>query len=197
MPSDTLMPMAPAQPSKPFYLGFQAGINSMTTQALLGAVGGQLSQGFDELHLLLSTQGGGVADGIAAYNMLRALPLKVITYNVGSVNSIGNVIFLAGDERYAAASSSFMFHGVGFDIEKARFEEKDLTEKLKGLQNDQTLIADIIVRHTSISAQDVHDLFLQAAFVTADDAKGRGLVNDVIDIQVPKGATFMQLVFQG
>jgi alpha/beta hydrolase fold/Clp protease len=41
---------------------------------------------------LLSTLGGQVAQGIAVYNVLRALPISVTTYNVGSVNSIGNVI---------------------------------------------------------------------------------------------------------
>jgi hypothetical protein len=136
------------------------------------------------------------AQGIAIYNMLRALPVSVTTYNIGSVNSIGNVIFLAGSKRYASRTSSFMFHGVGFDVQTARFEEKMLKERLQGLQNDQKLIADIIVRHTKISAVEAEKLFLEAAFVGTAEAKRLGIIDDVLDIQIPPGAPFLQLVFQ-
>lgn len=36
------------------------------------------------------------------YNALRAFPVKLTTFNVGAVNSLGNVIFLPGERRYAA-----------------------------------------------------------------------------------------------
>ncbi len=136
-----------------------------------------------------------MADGLTVYNVLRSLPINVTTYNVGSVNSIGNVVFLAGDKRYAAKSSSFMFHGVGFDIDKARFEEKELNAKLAGLQNDQALIADVIVRHTKITKEHVRDLFLNAAFVPAAEARSWGIVDEVRDIAFAKSMPFLQLVF--
>jgi ATP-dependent protease ClpP protease subunit len=146
---------------------------------------------------MLSTPGGTVREGLAVYNLLRALPIKVHTYNVGSVNSIGNVIYLAGERRLASPTSSFMFHGVGIDLKQARLEEKNLKELTDSLKNDQGLIAQVIVRHTNIDSATVDQLFLAAAFIGADDAKGRGIVHDVSDIQVPQGAPFVQLVFQG
>ena|ERR1700674_5799543 len=89
-----------------------------------------------------------------------------------------------------------LFHGVGFDVQAARFEEKMLKERLQGLQNDQTLIADIIVRHTKISGVEAEKLFLEAAFVGTAEAKRLGIIDDVLDIQIPTGAPFLQLVFQ-
>ena len=189
-------PKPKKQPTKPLYVSFLAEINPTTTEALIGTIGGQLQNGFNELHLLLSTPGGNVREGIALYNMLTALPLKVITYNVGSVNSIGNVIYLAGSERYANRTSSFMFHGVGFDIANTRFEEKQLIEQLEGLRNDQSLISEIITRRTKIRTSEVNRLFLRTAFLRADEAKARGIVHQIRDIKVPKGATFIQLVFK-
>jgi ATP-dependent Clp protease, protease subunit len=180
----------------PFYVSFNSEVNQITGPALIATVGQQVSQGFNELHLLLSTPGGHVAQGIAIYNMLRALPISITTYNVGSVNSIGNVIFLAGTKRYASQTSSFMFHGVGFDVQAARFEEKMLKERLQGIQNDQQLIGDIIVRHTKISSDEVDKLFLEAAFVSTTEAKRRGIIHDILDVQIPPGAPFLQLVFQ-
>ena len=185
-----------AKPAKPLYVSFLAEVNPTTTEALIGTIGGQLQHGFDELHLLLSTPGGNVREGIAIYNMLMGLPLKVITYNVGSVNSIGNVIYLAGTERYASRTSSFMFHGVGFDIANTRFEEKELIERLEGLRNDQGLISEIITRRTKIRPSEVNQLFLKAAFLPATEAKTRGIVHKIRDVKVPKGVPFMQLVFK-
>lgn len=126
--------------SIPFYVSFIAPVNSINSQALLGIISQKIfnNQGvkFNELHLCLSTPGGSVEHGISVYNTLKALPIKIITYNIGQINSIGNVIFLAGEERYASSVSSFMFHGVGFDVTQMRFEEKNLKERLEHIKND-------------------------------------------------------------
>ena len=89
-----------------------------------------------------------------------------------------------------------MFHSVGFDISNSRFEEKNLIERLDSLRNDQGLIAEIITRRSKIRSKEVDALFLQAAFIRADDAKARGIIHNIRDVKVPKGATFIQLVFQ-
>lgn len=186
----------PSAPQRPVYVSFLAEVNQNTTEALVGIIARELGNGMDELHLMLSTPGGNVREGIALYNLLMGIPAKVFTYNIGSVNSIGNVIYLAGSKRYANRTSSVMFHGVGFDIQRTRFEEKQLIEQLDNLRNDQGLIAEIITRRTNISTKKVHDLFLQAAFLRADDAVSRGIIDEVRDVHVPKGAVFIQLVFQ-
>lgn len=180
---------------KPYVLSFNADVNQLTAQALLGAVGRQLSQGFNDLHLVLSTHGGRVSEGLYIYHVLRALPISITTYNASVVNSIGNVIFLAGSKRYAARSSSFMFHGVCLNIEKERVEERQLNEKLASLQNDRNRIADIVVQRTTMTKEQVHKLFLDTAFVAAKDAKSRGIVDEVRDIEFPQGVPFLQLVF--
>lgn len=42
---------------------------------------------------MLSTPGGSVMNGLNLYNVLRALPFKIITHNVGNVDSIGMQLF--------------------------------------------------------------------------------------------------------
>lgn len=189
----------PATPNEQLYISFLADINPVTASALMGTIGQHLNKNqgtFRELHLLLSTMGGQVPTGISLYNMLMGLPVKVITHNTGTVNSIGNVVFLAGAERYAARISSFMFHGVGFDVQNQRFEEKMLVERLDSLKNDQNLIADIIVQRTKIRSNEAKDLFLQAGFLRASEAKARGIIDDIRQVKIPKGAPFLQLVFK-
>jgi ATP-dependent protease ClpP protease subunit len=38
-------------------------------------------------------------NGLTTYNFLRAMPFTLINHNIGNVDSIGNVILLAGQER--------------------------------------------------------------------------------------------------
>jgi ATP-dependent Clp protease protease subunit len=184
-------------PHPPIFISFQAEVNQATSEVLISVIAKQIQEGHRDIHLLLSTPGGSTTNGISIYNTLRALPISLTTHNVGNVNSIGNVIYLAGERRRACATSSFMFHGVGFDIlQPTRWEEKNLMERLDNLRNDQGLIADIISSRTNIDPEETNRLFLSAAFLRAEEAKAKGIVHDIVDAQVPEGAPFLQLVFQ-
>ena len=136
--------------------------------------------------------------GITIYNMLRAMPFKLVTHNVGAVNSIGNVIFLAGEDRYACPNSTFMFHGVGFDVKAgARFEEKLLRERLEGINADQAQIASIIEQRAGFTGPDeVKELFLEAQTKDPTYALAKGIIHDIRDVEIPSGAPIFQLVFQ-
>ena len=71
----------------------------------------------DCLYFLFSSPGGDVNAGVAIYNYLRALPVaRLVMHNIGSIDSVANVIFHAADERYAAPHSTFHFHGVAMNL---------------------------------------------------------------------------------
>jgi len=106
-------------------------------------------------------------NGITVYNFLKSLPINLTTHNIGIVDSIANVIFLAGKTRYAVKNSSFLFHRVGFDINQARFEEKNIKEKLRMIQRDQKLIADIITEQSQYTKKEIEKMFLEADTRTA------------------------------
>ena len=134
--------------------------------------------------------------GLTLYNVLRGLPFTLVTHNAGSVNSIGNAVFLAGSKRYASPHSTFMFHGVGFDTGNQRFEEKVLRERLEGILADQKRIGDIITERTKITDEQVGNLFAQAQTKDAAYAVGAGIVDEVRDIEIPKGCPVHSLVFK-
>src|SRR5690349_3999363 len=50
------------------------------------------------INLRLNTPGGGVFDGTAIYNALRAHPANVVVHIDGLAASVGSVIAMAGDE---------------------------------------------------------------------------------------------------
>jgi ATP-dependent Clp protease, protease subunit len=180
-----------------YYVSFSAEINPHTTESLISVVANLVNQRVKTIHLMISTPGGRVMNGLNLYNVLRGMPIELITHNVGNVNSIGNAVFLAGSKRYATPQSTFMFHGVGFDVDvKTRLEEKTLRERLDSVLNDQNLIGAIIMDRTNIKEPEVRDLFREAQTKDTAYAISSGIIHEVRNIQIPVGGPVISLVFQ-
>ena len=113
------------------YISFSAEINQNTTETLRSAMGDCVNAKAEQVYLLLTTPGGSIVNGLNLYNVLKGMPFELIAHNVGSVNSVGNTIFLAANRRYAVPNATFMFHGVGFSFSQGqRLEERAMREKL-------------------------------------------------------------------
>jgi ATP-dependent Clp protease protease subunit len=193
-----LVPTKIAAPSgNTTYVSFSAEINQQTTEALLGVCADLANKKVDNVYLMLSTPGGTVMHGLTLYNVLRAMPFRLITHNVGNVDSIGNCVFLAGEERYSSPNSTFMFHGVGFDVNGAmRFDEKILRERTNGIQADQGRIGAVIAERSAVKTEEIKDLFLEAVTRDPGYALSHGIIHEIRDLQIPKGAPILQLVFK-
>ncbi|MEM3898095.1 MAG: ATP-dependent Clp protease proteolytic subunit [Nitrososphaerota archaeon] len=178
------------------YINFSAEINPHTSEALMNCLADQVNRGQKEIYILLSSPGGSTNFGVTLYNYIKSLPTKVIMHNIGMIDSIANVIFLAGEERYAVPHSSFLFHGVGFDIRSpARFDEKELTEKIKIINRDQNLISEIIASRTKLPIEEVRKLFLEAQTKTPEEAKRLGFIHEIKDVKIPEGAQIISFTF--
>jgi ATP-dependent protease ClpP protease subunit len=130
---------------KEAYIRFMAPVTPQTSDQLIRIVDEKIRSGYDKLHLMISSPGGSVFHGLSLYNFLYGIPLEVDTYNFGSVDSIGVILFCAGKNRYSVPNARFLIHGVSFNFQgQASFDEKMLDEQLKGLQIDQSNIAKII-----------------------------------------------------
>jgi ATP-dependent protease ClpP protease subunit len=179
------------------YISFSAEINPNTTESLIAAVATFVNQQVPHIYLLFSTPGGGVMNGMNIYNFLRGLSCRLTIHNVGNVDSIGNAIFLAGQHRYACAHSTFMFHGVGVNVPpNTRLEEKSCRERLESIVSDQDRIGKILEERTSLTADQVKPLFLEAQTKDSTYAVGSGIVHEVRDVQIPTGGPVLSLVFQ-
>lgn len=189
-------PTPPAPQAAPAaYVTFSAEIDVTTTEQLLNTMAIAANQNIPEVHLLLSTPGGSVMHGINIYNVLRGMPFKLITHNVGNVDSIGNAIFLAGAERYACPHSTFMFHGVGFSGDGQLFNAQLAKERLDGLKADEARIASIVTDRTTLTAAQVGEFYQEARTMTAAEALTSGIVHDVRDVTIAPGCPVAQLVF--
>jgi ATP-dependent protease ClpP protease subunit len=180
------------------YVVFSAEINVNTTESLMATMANLVNRGVQTVYLALSTPGGQVDAGITLYNLLRSLPVKLITHSTGNVDSIGNAIFLAGSTRYACPAATFMFHGVGFDLinQTVRLEEKLLRERLATILVQHGRIGSIIEERTRIKKADIRKLFREAQTKDAAFAVGAGIIDEIREFQIPPGGPVISLVFQ-
>jgi ATP-dependent Clp protease protease subunit len=186
----------PQQVRPPAFISFAAEIVPQTTEALIGAMANFVNQGFKQIHLLLSTPGGSVMHGITIYNVLRGLPVTLITHNVGNVDSIGAVVFLAGEKRYACPQATFMLHGVAFGTNTpAQFYERNLKERLASVQADQERIKAIYNDRAGIDPETAEKFFLGESTISAADAIKGGLAHELRPVEIPAGSPVLQLVF--
>ena len=177
------------------YVSFSADITQPSTEGLIAVMAQCANAQVKQVYLLLSTNGGQVINGINLYNVLKGMPFELIIHNVGSVNSIGTVVFLSGNKRYATQNSTFMFHGIGFDIEKQRFGEKQLQEKLSSLLNDQKRIATIVAQRTTLTEPEIAEFFRTEQTVNASDAKNKGIIHEIRDVNLSPGCPVISHVF--
>jgi len=178
------------------FINFTAEINQNTSEALMWFISQKLNEGIKEFYILLSSPGGNVNNGITIYNFLRSIPAKVITHNIGMIDSIANLVFLAGEERYAVPNSSFLFHGVGFNIpQPKRFEEKELKEMLIGIERDQNLISQIIAERTNLKQDEIKKMFYEAVTMDPKKSKEVGIIHDIKLINIPEGVEIASFSF--
>jgi len=180
------------------YLSFVGKINHDSIETLLGACTELCNKNVKKVWLLLSSPGGSVDNAIAAYNVLRGMPFELTTQNIGTVESMANVLFLAGDRRYACPTSSFMFHGVGFNVSAhMRFEMKHLRERIDSVDADQRKIASVLADRTSIPPAEIERLFVEAVTRDSQYALDYGIVEEIRPVEIPSGASIRQLRLKG
>jgi ATP-dependent protease ClpP protease subunit len=177
------------------YIKFFAGVDQASVNALMGAVEQKLGQGVNEIVLLISSPGGSVFHGLSAYNFLKGVPARVVTHNFGSVDSMGVVLLCAGDRRLSVPHARFLLHGVQANFPQgAALEEKQLEERLKGLQIDIENIAGVIAATTGRSEKQVAKDMLNRTTLNPEQAVEYGLVHEIKEELLPAGAELLSIV---
>jgi ATP-dependent protease ClpP protease subunit len=152
-----------------------------------------LQSGASEIELHMSTEGGNMTAGFALYFFLKSLPLPLTTWNVGSVESVGVAIFLAGQKRYACPGTRFLIHPLhwGFGNLVAA-DHARISEWRDCLDFDAERYAAIFEEATQ-GARDPHDIrgYLTGSsrIYTADQAVDAGIVHAARQALLPEAGT--------
>ncbi len=135
------------------------------------------------IYFQISSGGGSVDSAITLYNFLKSLPCKIVMHNTGSIDSAANVVFMAGDKRYAAAHTSFLFHGVTWNL-SGSYNHSQLKESLSNVDESERKIAGILTAGSNLAEADITKLFREGETISATSAKNKGIVSSLQDVNL-------------
>lgn len=149
-----------------------------------------MSQGATEINIHISSRGGETDCGFAAYSFLKSLPVPVRTHNISNVESIANIIFLAGSERIASPISRFLLHPLSWGLPGGAIDHYRLNELGKCLDNDLKRFTDIF-NHEATNTHDWISMIEKSTILTAEDALAYGIISNQAPAKLqPNGANW-------
>jgi ATP-dependent protease ClpP protease subunit len=180
-------------PDSTIYVNYCDAINDSKVKAMMAFLADLIFQKHPEsIYLLFSSSGGQVEAGISLYNYLKALPLTLVTHNTGNIDSIANVIFLAGQTRFASVHSSFMFHGVNWNfVAASSLNRSQVSESLSGIEASEAKILGVLTERSKLNAEEVRTLFAKGETKDPAWAQTKGLISAVKDAAIPPGAILL------
>jgi ATP-dependent Clp protease protease subunit len=159
---------------------------------LASALNLAVNDGVEEVHLCMSSPGGYVHSGIYIYNHMRALPVRVIAYNTGSVASIAVAIFVGAAERYCSQHGVFMIHPTSFP-QLTGMTAPLLQSTLDGALADDARTEAILRERASVPEAILTDRRARDVYINATDAVTYGLVQEVREFALPDGHQVFQV----
>jgi ATP-dependent Clp protease protease subunit len=161
-------------------------VNSDMVHRVFDAVADMTEDRITTAHILIQSNGGYVSDGICLYNYLSKLPVNIITYNAGAVASIAVILFLAGAKRYASETARFMVHKSHASAPHGARPDA-LRIIVEGLQADDARTEQILRSHVQLTDEHWRTHAYSDLHLTAKEALGVGLINDIRDFVPPAG----------
>ena len=149
-----------------------------------------------ELYYFISSNGGDVDSGFVLYNFLISLKSKltVTMHNIGSIDSIANVIFVSADKRFSAPSASFLFHGVTLDINLSCTATM-LKENLSRLEGMENRIAHALSEHTKLTEKEISSLFRQGEDKDVFFALEKEIIHEIKVPAIPADSIYLAMTF--
>ena len=137
-----------------------------------------------EISMYINSPGGIVTSGMAIYDTMQFIRPPVATLCIGQAASMGSLLLAAGEKgmRYSLPNARIMLHqpsggfqGQASDIER---HAEDII-KMKRRLND------IYVRHTGQDYEVIERTLDRDYFLSAEDARKFGIVDEVINKRHP------------
>ena len=132
-----------------------------------------------DIHLYINSPGGIVSSGLAIYDTMQYVKPDIATYCIGQAASMGALLLSAGTKgkRFALPHSRIMlhqpmggFHGQATDVE---IHAREILRMKETLNN-------IIAFHTGQSLEKIQADTDRDFFMSGDEAKEYGIVDEVI-----------------
>ncbi|MBQ1621063.1 ATP-dependent Clp endopeptidase proteolytic subunit ClpP [Selenomonas bovis] len=132
-----------------------------------------------DIYLYINSPGGVVTAGLAIYDTMQYIKPDVSTICIGQAASMGSVLLTAGakGKRFALPMSRIMIHQ---PLGGAQGQSTDIQIQAKEILRIREVINEILVKTTGQKLEKVIEDTERDNFMTADEAKAYGLIDEVI-----------------
>ncbi len=132
-----------------------------------------------DVSLYINSPGGVAYAGLAIYDVIQHIRPEVSTVCVGMGMSAAAMILCGGapGKRLALPSAKIMIHQGSAG---ARGAPRDMEIQLREVMATTRRMAEVIAHHTGVAVEQVERDLDRDFFMTAEEAKAYGLIDDII-----------------
>ena len=132
-----------------------------------------------DINIYINSPGGSVTAGLAIYDTMQFIKCDVATYCVGQAASMGAVLLSAGakGKRFVLPNSRVMIHQPWGGVQGAA---ADISIQAKEILKLRDRINEILAHHTGQSLDKIQKDTDRDYFMSAQEAKDYGLIDEVI-----------------
>ena len=132
-----------------------------------------------DISFYINSPGGVISSGLAVYDTIQYISPRVSTLCIGQAASMGSLLLAAGAEgkRYSVPNARIMIHqpSGGFSGQATNVEIH-----AKEILALRSRLNDIYVLHTKQSLSKIEDAMDRDKFLSPEEAKAFGLVDEVV-----------------
>ena len=132
-----------------------------------------------DIHFYINSPGGSVTATLAIYDTMQMISCPVATYCVGLAASGGAVLLAGGEKgkRFALQHAKVMIHqphgGVGGQVSDIEIQANEIVRT-------RSVLNEILASHTNKSADDIAKACDRDYYMSSEEAKVFGLVDDIL-----------------
>src|ERR1700677_3358730 len=139
----------------------------------------QMTDPKKDIHLYINSPGGSVTAGLAIYDTMQFLTCDTNTYCIGQAASMGAVLLCGGTKgkRFALPNANIMIHQI---LGGAEGQATDVEIRVKYMLRLKNRLNTILSKHTGKPIEQVERDCERENFMTSEEAKEYGLVDEVV-----------------
>lgn len=132
-----------------------------------------------DIFLYINSPGGIITSGLAIYDTMQYIKPDIQTICIGQAASMGAVLLAAGTKgkRHALPNSRIMIHQPSGGFQG---QQTDIEIQSKEIRKLRDRLEEILAKHTGQSTEAVKRDSDRDYFMSSEEAKGYGLVDEVI-----------------
>ncbi len=136
-----------------------------------------------DVSIYIHSPGGYVTAGMAIYDTLQFISCDVATYCIGQAASMAAVLLAAGSKgkRFALPNARIMIHQ---PLGGAQGQASDISIQAKEILRTKRQLNQILAMHTSQPLERLEKDTDRDFFMSADEAKEYGIVDEVVKTKV-------------